>query len=93
MLNFDAIKLTVALAYILPLMAILLYGYAIRLESKDIKIAVKNYDNGSLSREYIADIFATDQLVPVKWQGKDAYGNLVLGTAKSTVTIPPEFSR
>src|SRR5271154_2059720 len=91
--QFRRDKLTVALAYLLPLMAILLYGYAIRLESKDIKIAVKNYDNGELSRDYIADIFATDQLVPVKWQGKDAYGNLDLGTAKATVTIPPEFSR
>jgi ABC-2 type transport system permease protein len=91
--QFRRDKLTVGLAYLLPLMAILLYGFAIRLESKDIKIAVKNYDTGQLSREYIADIFATDQLVPAKWQGKDAYGNLDFGSAKATVTIPPEFSR
>ena len=91
--QFRRDRLTVALAYFLPLLAMVLYGYAIRLESKDIKIAVKNYDSGALSREYIADIFATDQLVPVKWYGKDAYGALDLGLAKATVTIPPEFSR
>ncbi len=91
--QFRRDKLTVGLAYVLPLMAMVLYGYAIRLESKDIAIAVKNYDTGQLSREYIADIFATDQLVPVKWIGKDAYGSLDIGEAKATVTIPPEFSR
>ncbi len=92
-LQFRRDKLTVALAYFLPLLAMILYGYAIRLKSDDISIAVRNYDTGALSREYIADIVASQQLVLVKWKGNDVYGPLDKGVAKATVTIPPEFSR
>ncbi len=92
-MQFKRDKLTVALAYFLPLLAMILYGYAIRLKSDDISIAIRNYDTGALSREYIADIVASQQLVLVKWRGKDVYGPLDLGIAKATVTIPPEFSR
>ncbi len=91
--QFRRDKLTVALAYFLPLMAILLYGYAIRLESKNIGIAFIDYDNGQLSREFIADIFAADQLVPVKGQYTDPYVVLDSGKAKACIVIPPEFSR
>jgi ABC-2 type transport system permease protein len=91
--QFRRDKLTVALAYILPVVAMLLYGYAIRLESKDISVAVINYDNSQLSREYIARIFASEQLIPVNWHGSDPYVVLDSGKAKACVTIPPEFSR
>lgn len=91
--QFRRDRLTVALAFVLPVLAILMYGFGTRLESKNIKVAVFNLDNGALSREYIDTIFATDQFVAEKWQGKDAMGPLDLGVAKASVTIPPEFSR
>lgn len=67
--QFRRDKLTLALAFFLPVMAILLYGYATRLESI---VAVKNYDVGSLSREYIDTIFANGQLTPAPFNGSDA---------------------
>jgi ABC-2 type transport system permease protein len=91
--QFRRDKLTVALAFGLPVLTLFLYGYAIRLESRNILVAVQNYDNGALSREYIDAIFANEQLSPARWKGKDAMGPLDLGLAKATLIIPPEFSR
>jgi len=91
--QFRRDKLTLALAFLLPSVAMLLYGYATRLESKDIPVAVQNFDNGALSREYIDTIFANGQLTPARFVGKDAMGPLDLGEAKAVLIIPPEFSR
>lgn len=62
--QFRRDKLTVALAYVLPTVAIVLYGFATRLEAKNIPISVINYDAGTLSREYIAALFQNGQLMP-----------------------------
>jgi ABC-2 type transport system permease protein len=91
--QFRRDKLTVALAFGLPVLSLFLYGYATRLESKDIAVAMQNFDNGALSREYIDTIYANDQLIPARWKGKDAMGPLDLGVAKAVIVIPPEFSR
>lgn len=91
--QFRRDKLTVALAFVLPVMAMLLYGYATRLESKNIRVAARNFDSGALSRDYLDTIFANGQLTPAQWRGHDAMGPLDLGAAKATITIPPEFSR
>jgi len=91
--QFRRDKLTVALAYLLPCVAIVLYGFATRLEAKNIAVAVVNYDVGSLSREYVSTLFANGQLEPAKWKGRNVMAPLDLGTAKATIVIPPEFSR
>lgn len=104
--QFRRDKLTLALAFLLPSVAMLLYGYATRLESKNIPVAVRNFDNGALSRDYIDTIFANGQLVNTPWHdpvhrrsasasvvSSSAMGPLDLGEAKATITIPPEFSR
>jgi ABC-2 type transport system permease protein len=91
--QFKRDRLTLSLAFLLPSVAMLLYGYATRLESKDIPVAVKNFDNGALSREYIDTIFANGQLTPVRWRGNTPLSPLDYGDAKATITIPPEFSR
>ncbi|MBS1994469.1 MAG: ABC transporter permease [Cyanobacteria bacterium SZAS LIN-2] len=92
--QFRRDKLTVALAFGLPVLALLLYGYATRLESKDIPVAVQNYDSGALSREYVDTIFANGQLTPARWGNRaDSIGPLDLGLAKATIIVPPEFSR
>jgi ABC-2 type transport system permease protein len=104
--QFRRDKLTLALAFLLPSVAMLLYGYATRLESKNIPVAVRNFDNGALSRDYIDTIFANGQLVNTPWHdpvhlrsapasvvSSSAMGPLDMGEAKATITIPPEFSR
>lgn len=91
--QFRRDPITVGLAFLLPLMALLLYGYATRLEIKDLPLAVINYDNGKLSRTFIERLFASNQLVPIKWHGADPAEPLDKGIARGTVVIPPEFSR
>lgn len=91
--QFRRDRLTLALAFVLPVVALLLYGYATRLESKDIPVAVRNYDVGAFSRDYLDTIFNNGQLLAVPWQGEDSFGPLDLGTARASITIPPEFSR
>ncbi len=91
--QFRRDRLTLALAFFLPMVALLLYGYATRLEAKDIPVAVQNYDSGALSRDYVDTLFHNDQLKMVRWSAGDAMHQLDLGNAKATILIPPEFSR
>jgi ABC-2 type transport system permease protein len=87
-------KLTVTLAIALPTMSLLIFGYAIRLEEKDIPVAVQDYDNGQLSHDLADRLFATSQLDPVSYVGNDVvYSAIDTGIAQAAVIIPPEFSR
>lgn len=57
---------TVALAFILPLGMMLIYGFAIRLEAQNLPLSIHDYDNSPLSRSYVERLFATNQFVPVR---------------------------
>jgi ABC-2 type transport system permease protein len=91
--QFRRDPLTVGLAYVLPFMALLMYGFATRLEATNIHLAIFNYDNGKLSREYIDRIFATQQFSPAPDHNWNILSPLDLGQAKASIVIPPEFSR
>ena len=91
--QFRRDRLTVALAFVLPLAVLLIYGYAIRLEAKNIPLSVQDFDNSPLSRTYIARLFATNQFVPAPLDGPDITSTLDRGRAKATVVIPPDFER
>jgi ABC-2 type transport system permease protein len=91
--QFRRDRLTMALAFLLPLAVLLIYGYAIRLESKNIPLSVQDFDNSFLSRTYIERLFATDQFVPVPLDPLGPEATLDKGLASVTVVIPPEFTR
>ncbi|MCU0571275.1 MAG: ABC transporter permease [Oculatellaceae cyanobacterium Prado106] len=92
--QFRRDRLTVALAFILPLATLLIFGYAIRLEAKNIPIVVQDFDNTPLSRSYVERIFATNQFYAAPWQGEGTVqGAIDRGLAKAAVIIPPDFSR
>lgn len=91
--QFRRDRLTVALAFVLPLAVLLIYGYAIRLEAKNIPLSVQDFDNSPLSRTYVARLFATNQFVPTPLADTDPTSSLDQGTAKATVVIPPDFER
>ena len=91
--QFSRDRLTVALALILPLGMLLIFGYAIRLETKNIPLSVQDLDNSPLSRSYIERLFATNQFIPTPLAGTSPLSSLDLGTAKATVVIPPTFSQ
>jgi ABC-2 type transport system permease protein len=87
--QFKRDRLTVLLAFILPLGMLLIYGFAIRLEIKNINLSVQDFDNTSFSRSYIERLYATNQFIPVPFRE----GGLDRGDVKATVIIPPKFYR
>ena len=103
LLQFLRYRLTVALAFLLPLILLFVYGFAIRLESKNIPLIIQDFDKSPLSRDYIDRFKASTQfklLYPRLINGK--YGsesNLYIqkaldnGIAKVGIIIPPDFTR
>ena len=91
--QFSRDRLTVGLALILPLGMLLIYGYAIRLEIKNIPLSIQDFDNSPLSRTYVERLFATNQFIPVPLANSNPLSSLDLGTAQATVVIPNNFSR
>ncbi|HIK18331.1 MAG TPA: ABC transporter permease [Leptolyngbyaceae cyanobacterium M33_DOE_097] len=90
--QFRRDRLTLALALLLPLMTLLIFGFAIRLEAKDIPIVIQDFDNSQLSRLYTEKLFATNQFTPVNWQSAPETA-LDYNFAKAAVMIPPDFSQ
>ncbi|MBZ0189997.1 MAG: ABC transporter permease [Candidatus Obscuribacterales bacterium] len=90
--QFRRDPITVGLAFFLPMIALFLYGYATRLEVKDMPVVVMNHDKGKLSRDYIDRFFSTNQLIPVRYTGHKPLEPLDRGIARATIIIPPEFS-
>ncbi|MCP9818811.1 ABC transporter permease [Synechococcus sp. Cruz-9H2] len=94
LLQFRRDRLTLGLAFLLPLLTLLIFGFAIRLETKVIPIVVQDFDRSPLSAAYTDRLFATDQFRPAPWRGDDPVADAIdRGLAKAAVIIPPEFSR
>lgn len=94
LLQFRRDRLTLGLAFLLPLLTLLIFGFAIRLETKVIPIVVQDFDRSPLSAAYTDRLFATDQFRPASWRGGDPVADAIdRGLAKAAVIIPPEFSR
>lgn len=100
--QFKRDRLTVALAFFLPLVYLLIYGFAMRLEIKAIPLAIQDLDRSPLSRTYIERLFATNQFQAVSWDNSFANYNSAIaapdyaidrGIAKAVMVIPPDFTR
>jgi ABC-2 type transport system permease protein len=72
----------------------LIFGFAIRLEAKDIPLVVQDFDRTNMSNRYMESIYATNQFKPVAWD-INASPQLALdrSLAKAVVIIPPDFTR
>lgn len=92
--QFARDKLTVALAFVLPLLSLMLFGFGIRLEIKDIALVVQNFDQGMASVDLVDRIYNNAQFKPHKWDGPHPIESAIdKGYAKAAVIIPPDFSR
>jgi len=91
--QFQRDRLGVALAFILPVIALLIIGFAIRLEAKNIPLVVRDLDQTSLSRSYIERLYATHLFVSAKWRGDHFPDALDQGKAQVQVTIPSGFAK
>jgi ABC-2 type transport system permease protein len=90
--QFKRDRLTVALAFVLPLLTLFIFGYAIRLEAKNIPIAIQDFSNTPLSRSYGERLFATNQFQPAPLIGASAQTGIDRGVAKATIVIPTDFA-
>lgn len=92
--QFRRDRLTLALALLLPVLTLFIFGFAIRLEAKDIPLAVQDFDRSELSRSYTDQLYATNLFQPVRFAENTA-PQLLLddGMAKAVVIVPPDFSR
>ncbi|MBW4563544.1 MAG: ABC transporter permease [Mojavia pulchra JT2-VF2] len=93
--QFQRDRLTLALAFILPFMTLIIFGFVIRLESKNIPLFVQDFDISPLSRAYTERLFATNQFDPIpnsKFASQNPQGIIDQGFAKAAVVIPPDFS-
>jgi len=91
--QFRRDRLTLALAFILPTMTLFIFGFAIRLEAKNITLIVQDFDRSNLSQSYTERLYATNQFTPVQWNNLDPVRDGVdRGIAKAAVIIPPKFS-
>jgi len=87
-------KLTVALAFVLPLLSLMLFGFGVRLEIKNINVVVQNYDSGLMSYDLVDRLYNNAQFDAHKWNGAHPLEDaLDKGYAKAGVVIPPQFSR
>ncbi|MBP5976715.1 ABC transporter permease [Brasilonema sp. CT11] len=94
LVQFRRDRLTLALAFLLPLMTLLIYGFVIRLESKNVPMIVQDFDRTNKSASYIERLYASNQFVPTQWSGGDPARDAIdRGIAKVAVIIPPQFSR
>ena len=92
--QFRRDRLTVALAFVLPLATLLLFSFGVRLEAKNIPLVVQDFDHSPLSRAYTERFFATTQFDSTLWTGTDpARDALDRGIAKVAVVIEPDFER
>lgn len=88
-------RLTFGMVFGLPLIQILLFGYAINTDVRNIKAAVANQSGSHLSREFVADLSAT-QVVRLVESGSNASELEALlrrGEVSIGVLIPADFDR
>lgn len=86
-------RISVFLALILPIVIVLIYGYAIRLETKNIPLGIQDFDNSLLSRTYTEIIYATNKFIPAPIKNLEPNIAIDSGVAKAIIIIPPNFSQ
>jgi ABC-2 type transport system permease protein len=87
-------RLTVALAFVLPVITLFLFGSALRLEEKDIPISIQDFDNSPLSRGLTERLVNTWQMNGVSYPNSNIVKSAVdAGLAQAAIIIPPEFDR
>lgn len=88
-------RLTFGMVFGLPIIQILLFGYAINTDVRNLKTAIANQANTHLSRQFVADLRET-QVVDVIANANTATELehlLRQGSISIGVLIPPDFDR
>lgn len=94
LVQFRRDRLTVALAFGLPLGMLFIFGLAIRLQVRDVPVAVQDFDRTPASRELVARIAATQEIRPLQAPlGPQPLAILDAGAVRAVIVIPPGTGR
>jgi ABC-2 type transport system permease protein len=94
LVQFQRDRLTLALAILLPLATLFIFGFAIRLEATDIPLLVQDYDRTPLSQRYVDQLLATHKFQTVAWPLEHpSEAAIATERAKAVVIIPPDLTR
>lgn len=82
------------LAFIIPLLLIVLFGYALSLDVNNIEAVVVDHDNTGLSRDFIRRLQASSYFKVVAYPGSQEEAVKILdhGEASLAVIIPPKWT-
>ncbi len=88
-------RMTVAMMVGIPTMQLLLFGYAINLDVRNLPAAVADMADTGGSRAFVQDVFSTGVLKPVAGvhTPQELQALLRAGTIKVGVLVPPDFER
>lgn len=86
---------TLTLTFVMPLLMMLLYGYAIRLDLRAVPFVVRDLDHSPASREIVAALAANPAFTFRGFRDRDTEleRDLVSGRAKVALTIPVGYGR
>lgn len=92
--QFRRDRLSLALAGVLPVVGLLLFGLAVSLDADDLRAVVDDLDNSPLSRRYLDAWAATNDIVFVpRRDGAPLIDALDSGEAHLALLIPADFGR
>ena len=88
-------RMTVAMMLGIPTLQLLLFGYAINLDVRNLPAAVADMADSGGSRALVQDLFATGVIRPVTGARtpQELQGLLRKGEIKIGIVIPPDFER
>ena len=95
MLQIIRDPLSLAMGFMMPVLLLFIFGYAISLDVNDITTIVYDQDRSSLSRGLVADLSASGYFKVVRYaeQEREIGQYLDAGRARVGLTIPVDFSR
>lgn len=86
---------TIAMLVILPIMLLILFGFAIQFDPKHLPTTIISYDNSPLTRSYVSALQASGYFqVTNELSGEDKKNqDFANGKISFAFTIPPDFTR
>jgi ABC-2 type transport system permease protein len=88
-------RLTFAMMVGVPIMQLVLFGFAINSDPKHLPLALIEADHSEFSRSFVAGLENSDYFAVTHRVSGDGQGDALLaaGTVQFSLTIPPDFSR
>ena len=88
-------RLSLAMAFLMPILLLFIFGYAITLDVNNLKTIVYDLDRSSMSRELIRQFTASGYFSIVRHAGdhREIDHYLDTGKAQIAISIPADFSR